>query len=169
MSDPQAVSQDPELERIVDEEEECLGRVHSHLENRAARKSERPPAADYESQMLALRDEIAGARQEDLPPLLEQMDRLQSLAAHRREQSEGFVDARSPYFGRLVLQEGPRRREVLIGRSTYLDTKSGVRIVDWRDAPVSRLYYRYDEGDEYDEVFGDREVSGEVVTRHAIR
>ncbi|MCA9597189.1 MAG: ATP-binding domain-containing protein [Myxococcales bacterium] len=168
MSDPQAVSQDPELERIVDEEEECLGRVHSHLENRAARKSERPPAADYESQMLALRDEIAGARQEDLPPLLEQMDRLQSLAAHRREQSEGFVDARSPYFGRLVLQEGPRRREVLIGRSTYLDTKSGVRIVDWRDAPVSRLYYRYDEGDEYDEVFGDREVSGEVVTRRSL-
>ncbi len=68
----------------------------------------------------------------------------------------------------MVLQEGQRRREVLIGRSTYLDTQSGVRIVDWRDAPVSRLYYRYEEGDEYDEVFGDREVNGEVVTRRSL-
>lgn len=158
---------DPELTRIVDEEEQCLARVLAHVEERRGRKSERPPA-DYDEQMLALRDEMVSARLEDLPPLLEQMERLQSLAAHRRETSEGVVDVRSPYFGRLVLQEGERRREVLIGRSTYLDTRSGVRIVDWRDAPVSRLYYRYDEGDEYDEVFGEREVSGEVITRRSL-
>jgi DNA helicase-2/ATP-dependent DNA helicase PcrA len=40
-----------------------------------------------------------------------------------------------------------------------------VRIVDWRDAPVSRVYYRYEEGDDYDEIFGDREVEGEVLVR----
>jgi DNA helicase-2/ATP-dependent DNA helicase PcrA len=57
---------------------------------------------------------------------------------------------------------------VLIGRGTYLDTKSGVRIVDWRDAPVSRLYYRYEEGDDYDEVFGDREVTGIIKTRRSL-
>lgn len=163
---PEAIS-DPELDRIVRDEEQCLDRVLGHLATRAERKSERPKA-DYDSQMLDLRDEIAGARLEDLPPLLEQMERLQSLAAHQREQTEGFVDVRSPYFGRLVLQEGSRRREVLIGRSTYLDTQSGVRIVDWRDAPVSRLFYRYDEGDEYDEEFGGREVNGEVVTRRSV-
>jgi DNA helicase-2/ATP-dependent DNA helicase PcrA len=165
-----AEPRDAELERIVAEEEQCLRRVLDHLAERATRqRPERGTAAtDYETQMIALRDEIAAARLEDVPPLVEQMERLQMLAAHRREHTEGFVDLRSPYFGRMVLEERGRRREVLIGRSTYLDTASGVRIVDWRDAPVSRLYYRYDEGEEYDEVFGEREVNGEVVTRRSV-
>ncbi|MFO0566915.1 MAG: hypothetical protein U0263_14700 [Polyangiaceae bacterium] len=159
--------QDPEGARVIAEEEQCLTRVLGHLDARKTRDSERP-SIDYESQMLALRDEIAVARLEDVPPLVEQMERLQVLAAHQNSASESHVDARSPYFGRMVLEEAGRRREVLIGRGTYLDTKSGVRIVDWRDAPVSRLYYRYDEGDEYDEVFGGREVNGEVLVRRSL-
>ena len=96
------------------------------------------------------------------------MERLQSLAARRREAVESHVDARSPYFGHLLLEEGGRRREVLIGRGTFLDTASGVRVVDWRDAPVSRLYYRYEEGDDYDEIFGEREVEGRVLVRRTV-
>jgi DNA helicase-2/ATP-dependent DNA helicase PcrA len=68
----------------------------------------------------------------------------------------------------MVLEENDRRREVLIGKATYLDPRTNVRIVDWRDAPVSRLYYRYEEGDEYEERFGGREVLGEIVTRRSV-
>jgi DNA helicase II / ATP-dependent DNA helicase PcrA len=82
--------------------------------------------------------------------------------------TEGNVDPRSPYFGRMVIEENDRKREVLIGRSTYLDPRTGVRIVDWRDAPVSRIYYRYEEGDLYDEEFGDREVEGEVLVKRSL-
>lgn len=161
---------DPELDRIVEEEQACLTRVLGYL---ALRRSRRPEPAsndysDYDAQLLDLRDELACARLEDIPPLLEQMDRLQSLAARRREIIEQHIDARSPYFGRLVLEEHGRRREVLIGRGTCVDTHSGVRIVDWRDAPVSRLYYRYEEGDEYDEIFGEREIEGRVITRRSV-
>src|SRR6185503_12867405 len=117
---------DADLTRVVSEENECLGRVLDHLDRNRPRPSDRPPI-DYESQMLALRDEIATARLEDVPPLVEQMERLQSLAAHRRETTEAYVDPKSPYFGRLVLEEKGKRREVLIGRGTYLDTQSGIR------------------------------------------
>jgi DNA helicase II / ATP-dependent DNA helicase PcrA len=166
---PETKGQDQEADRIVEEEQRCLLRVLEHLAQRSQRRSQRPSAnIDYESQMIALRDEIGVARLEDVPPLVEQMERLQMLAAHRREQTESVVDARSPYFGRMVLEENGRRREVLIGRSTYLDTQSGIRIVDWRDAPVSRLFYRYEEGDEYDEIFGERELSGRVITRRSV-
>jgi DNA helicase II / ATP-dependent DNA helicase PcrA len=158
--------EDPELGRIVLEEERCLGRILDHV----SRKSDRPPRReiDYDSQLLALRDEIVASRMEDIPPLLEQMERLQGIAARQRELTEGHVDPKSPYFGRLVLAENDRIREVLIGRSTYLDAKAGVRIVDWRDAPVSRLFYRYSEGDEYEEVFGEKEVEGEVKVRRSL-
>jgi DNA helicase-2/ATP-dependent DNA helicase PcrA len=158
---------DEELVRIVSEEEACLARVLLHLEKPRPR-SPRPDVGAYDERLIDLRDQIAAARMEDVPPLVQEMERLQALAGRLRTVEETPIDRTSPYFGRLVLEEGSRRREVLIGRSTYLDTQSGVRIVDWRDAPVSRLYYRYEEGDEYDEVFGDREVSGIVLTRRSV-
>jgi DNA helicase-2/ATP-dependent DNA helicase PcrA len=168
---PASASADPELTGIVADEQRCLDRVQTCLAQRAQHKEERREV-DYDSQLLELRDEIATARLEDVPPLLEQMERLQVQAAAARqrqqEQTDEHIDPRSPYFGRMVLREANREREILVGRSTYLDSKNNLRIVDWRDAPVSRLYYRYAEGDEYEEVFGEREVQGEVVTRRSL-
>ena len=166
------VAEDSERDAVVSEELACLERVQTHLRERSQRTSDRPgaaaAAADYEARLLDLRDQISSARMEDVPPLVQEMERLQSLMVHRRDTNTVTVDTRSPYFGHLVIEEGTKRREVLIGRGTYLDTKSGVRIVDWRDAPISRLYYRYEEGDDYDEVFGDREVTGLIKTRRSL-
>jgi DNA helicase-2/ATP-dependent DNA helicase PcrA len=156
-----------EKERIVGEEEKVLARVQKHLENRETRRSS-TPLIDYDKELLSLRDAINEARMEDIPPLLEEMERLQGVAARRAEVTESHIDPKAPYFGRLVLREGEQKREVLIGRGTYLDSRTGIRIVDWRDAPVSRLYYRYDEEDDYDEEFGGREVVGEVLTRRSL-
>src|SRR4051812_37442533 len=168
MPEPATLPSDPELERIVSEEQACLERVDRNLGARPTTRNRRTDASDYDTRLLDLRDQIAAARAEDLPPLVQEMERLQALATRLREIEEVTIDRRSPYFGRLVLEENGKRREVLIGRATYLDTKSDVRIVDWRDAPVSRLYYRYDEGDEYDEVFGGREVTGTVAVRRSL-
>jgi DNA helicase-2/ATP-dependent DNA helicase PcrA len=159
-------SGDPDLERVVEEEQRCLDRVLVHLEE--ARLRPKRHSIDYDTQLLSLRDQISAARMEDVPPLLEQMERLQGLAARQRDFTQGYADPRAPYFGRMVLREDGRTREVLLGRTTYVDSQAGVRIVDWRDAPVSRLYYRYAEGDEYDETFGEREVQGEVLVRRSV-
>jgi len=154
---------DAEMDEIVRQEEKVLGRVHRTLE--ARRPTHRGQLIDYDAELIALRDQIREARLEDIPPLIEEMERLQQVAQRRAKVAEGAVDFQSPYFGRMVLEEDDRKREILIGRSTFLDGKTGVRIVDWRDAPVSRVYYRYEEGDDYDEIFGDREVEGEVLVR----
>jgi DNA helicase II / ATP-dependent DNA helicase PcrA len=164
--EPKPNVEDAERDGIVVEEEKVLGRVQKHLQNRERRGT--TPLIDYDKELLSLRDAINEARLEDIPPLLEEMERLQGVAARRAEVTESHIDPKSPYFGRLVLHEGEQRREILIGRGTYLDSRTGVRIVDWRDAPVSRLYYRYEEGDDYDEEFGGREVTGEVVTRRSL-
>lgn len=156
-----------EGERIVGEEQACLSRVLQHLSQR--QKSAPRDTSDYDARLLDLRDQIAQARMEDVPPLVQEMERVQSLALRLRDKTEIPIDAGSPYFGRLVLEENGREREVLIGRGTHLDTSSGIRIVDWRDAPVSRLFYRHEEGDDYDEVFGEREVSGWVRVRRSLQ
>lgn len=163
-----AAERDEELESIVAQEEKVLARVARTIEQRSRNTQRRGQLIDYDAELLALRDQIRAARLEDVPPLIEEMERLQRVAQRRAMVSEGVVDPSSPYFGRLVLEEDERKREVLIGRTTFLDPKTGVRIVDWRDAPVSRIYYRYEEGDDYDEYFGDREVEGDVLIRRSL-
>jgi DNA helicase-2/ATP-dependent DNA helicase PcrA len=154
---------DAEMDETVAQEEKVLARVQRTVQ--AKRPTQRGRLIDYDAELIALRDQIREARLEDVPPLIEEMERLQQVAQRRAKVMEGAVDPTSPYFGRMVLEEEDRKREILIGRSTFLDNKTGVRIVDWRDAPVSRVYYRYEEGDDYDEIFGDREVEGEVLIR----
>ncbi|HJL24683.1 MAG TPA: hypothetical protein RMH80_20760, partial [Polyangiaceae bacterium LLY-WYZ-15_(1-7)] len=158
--------QDAELTQIVGEEEKVLGRVARTISQRRVQRT--GTLIDYDAELVALRDQIRAARTEDIPPLIEEMARLQGVAARRAKVTAGVVDPMAPYFGRLVLEEDSRKREVLIGRSTFLDSKTGVRIVDWRDAPVSRIYYRYEEGDDYEELFGTREVEGEVLVRRSL-
>jgi len=86
----------------------------------SARPARRPSStSNYDAALLDLRDQIAAARLEDIPPLIEQMERLQSLAiGGAAPMVTGRSTPRSPYFAHLVLAEGDRRREVLIGRST---------------------------------------------------
>ena len=152
---------------IPREEEELVARVRQHLAVTPAPRP--PPTSDYEGQLIALRDELAVSRLEDVPALLEQMERLQGIAARRVENVAEPVDAGSPYFGHLrLLEKGRGERDVLIGRTTYIDARAGVRIVDWRHAPVSQLYYRYEEGAEYEETFGERDVEGKVMARRTV-
>lgn len=168
-SEPQtAPSSEPDREmlEITTEEEKVLSRVQRAIEAGSNRR--RTGGRDYDAELIALRDQIRTARLEDVPPLIEEMERLSRVAARRADVKSDIADPLSPYFGRLVLEEDDRKREVLIGRSTFLDSKTGVRIVDWRDAPVSRVYYRYEEGDDFDEVFGGREVEGEVLVRRSL-
>jgi DNA helicase-2/ATP-dependent DNA helicase PcrA len=57
---------------------------------------------------------------------------------------------------------------VLIGRATFIDAQRRVNIVDWRNAPISQLFYRYSEGSDYEEKFGEREVQGEILARRTV-
>jgi DNA helicase-2/ATP-dependent DNA helicase PcrA len=157
------MSTDAEMDAIVGEEVKVLDRVTEQLGAVTQRYSR-----DYDGEMLELRDVIAEARTEDLPALMAEMERLREISSRRADVPTGNIDRDNPYFGHLKLEEGTRVRDVLIGNATYVDTDQGLRVVDWRDAPVSRLYYRYAEGDEYEEEFGGRMLEGVVRLRRAV-
>lgn len=124
---------------------------------------------DYDDLLVSLRDAVAEAKPEDVAPLVEQMHRVAALAAQHGRGRAVTVDLSSPYFGHMRLQERQRdAKDVLVGRASHVDPARGIRIVDWRNAPVSRLYYCYDEGDEYQETFGTRPVAGKVLARRAV-
>lgn len=121
-----------------------------------------------DAQLLELRDDIAAAKPEDLPSLLEQMHTLAALREQRGKGRGAALDPSAPYFGHLRVVEAGQRRDVLIGGRSYVDPSAGLRIVDWRQAPISRIFYRYKEDEEYEEQIGGRSVEGRVVARRSV-
>lgn len=149
----------------VTEELDLLARVNRHLATAGTIVSQ---VSDYDAELIQLRDAIGEARPEDIPPLVEHMTRLQALAAQRGLGEDTPVNPSSPYFGHLRLEEDSEERDVLLGKRTYLAPDAGIRIVDWRNAPVSRMYYCYDEGDDYEEEFGGRVRRGMITARRSV-
>jgi DNA helicase-2/ATP-dependent DNA helicase PcrA len=169
-------------EDIPSHEEALLARVRESLvkyaRKAAAAGAEAVGARDgYDDRLLALRDEIGDARLEDVPQLAAEMERLRQVSLTRMDLGAMLVDPASPYFGHLRLRETARgagvragiiERDVLIGRATYFDHDAKISIVDWRNAPVSQLFYRYAQGDDYEERFGNRDVEGEIIVRRTL-
>ena len=168
--DPVLGLEDDELgSRVVREELHLLSVVRRALEGAVSAEAGVGLARGRDdARLLELRDEVATAKPEDLPSLFEQMHTLGALRAQRGKGATGLVDASSPYFGHLRLEEGGKRRDVLIGARSCIDGGAGIRIVDWRNAPVSRIYYRYQEGDDYEEELGDRLIEGRVLARRGV-
>jgi DNA helicase-2/ATP-dependent DNA helicase PcrA len=156
----------PPRHPIVAEEQNLLGIVLRKLDGAAPRKAR--AHVDDAGSLIELRDALAEAKPEDQGSLLEQMHRIEALARQRGKGDSPPVDRKSPYFGHLRLEESGKRRDVLVGSRSYVEPGGGVQIVDWRNAPVSRLFYRYEEGDAYEERLGDRLVEGEILARRTV-
>ncbi|MEM6990848.1 MAG: UvrD-helicase domain-containing protein, partial [Myxococcota bacterium] len=157
-----------EGQQIISNELDILGRVRARLEDEASTSPDK--IEDLDAQLIELRDAISEAKEEDVPSLIDQMHQVAALSRKRGKGRSIPIDPKSPYFGHLRLREARsgRERDVLIGRHTLLDNGDGVTIVDWRNAPVSRLYYRYEEADEYDEAFDNRTIEGQILVRRSL-
>lgn len=159
------VKKDSESARIVEEEEALHQQVQDRVRHGAKVKADVLMTSDLDRDLIELRDAIGEAKPEDLAPLVEQMTRLAALRGRLGKGKDLPIDINSPYFAHMVIKEGKKTRDVLIGKRGFIDRESNVQIVDWRNAPISQVYYRYDEGDDYDEVVGGLELRGEVNLR----
>ncbi|MFT3776362.1 MAG: ATP-binding domain-containing protein [Minicystis sp.] len=164
--DPNAPSR-AELE-IIREEEALLARALSTLGEARARTARAPATDGLRSTegLRALREEAMSASEDDLPALLLEMSVRQKLT--ERPAEVALPDPASPYLAHLAIRDQRGRRDYLLGRGSFIDPAAGVRIVDWRVAPVARIFYRYREGDEFEETFPGREVEGTVLTRRVV-
>src|SRR6187200_2837269 len=163
------VAKDSPAAKVIAEEERLYGQVQARVAM-GDEDGDRPHIAssDLDADLLSLRDQIAEARPEDLPPLVEQMTRLAALRALLGGGKQLPVDITSPYFAHIRLREHGKAKDVLVGKRGFIDRQSNVQIVDWRNAPVSRIYYRYEEGDDYEEEIAGRRVEGLVEARRNV-
>src|SRR5262249_28628449 len=154
---------------IIAEEERLYGQVQARVAM-GEDDDGRPQvgSSDLDQDLISLRDQIAEARAEDLPPLIEQMTRLAALKARIGGGKQLPVDVASPYFAHIRLREAGKTRDVMVGKRGFIDRASNGQIVDRATPPVSRIYYRYEEGDDYEEEIAGRRVDGVVEARRNV-
>ncbi len=162
------IEPDTEAARIVAEEERLHARVQTRVALGDTGEAAQVGTDDYDRELVQLRDAVGEAKAEDLGPLVEQMTRLAAIRGRLGGSRSLPVDVSSPYFGHMTLREQGRTRDVLIGKRGFIDRRENVQIVDWRNAPVSQIYYRYEEGDDYEEEIGGRALEGVVEVRRNV-
>ena len=146
------------LSEVVRSIDAQVDRAHQRLvsENRRARAltSEIHETRRVEDKALLASDEAVSHGLKDV-----KRDEVETLTKQRT----------NPYFARISLAEdqadgSTKRIEYKLGFSANTD----LRIIDWRKAPISKLYYEYKEGDDYLEEILGRERSGKVLLRNRI-
>jgi DNA helicase-2/ATP-dependent DNA helicase PcrA len=150
---------------IVADEQKLLESVRTLLEEEPYVAP--PSESDIVNELVRLRDDMPTAKEEDVPALMQQYNQhhawLEQVRAARQRAS---VDPDSPYFAHLRLTEDGRERDVFLGKATRI--ARGIRIVDWRNAPISRLFYAYRQGDDYEEELGEQVHTGEILARRTV-
>lgn len=154
---------------MLHEEEESVRKVIASLREQliAARKRlgvEADNVADYEEQIRASRLE------EDKQQLIADQAVSKKLSEMKKDELESLEKLLDrPYIARIALEE-----ELPTGKLQRIEYKIGLqpnidcRIIDWKKAPLSRLYYEFKEGEEYSEVIQGRERNGRIVLRNKV-
>jgi len=150
-------------------EEAVFSTVTSSIEAQIGRAEQR--LFQENQRARALTSEIHETRRvEDKALLASDEGVSHALKDSKREELETLKkQLDNPYFARISLEE-----EEANGSTKIIEYKLGfaanpdLRIIDWRRAPISKLYYEYKEGDDYLEEILGRERSGRVLLRNRI-
>jgi len=164
VTEPQTTNLPPEARAIIEEEHALLARVVASLQNRRAFAGRDP--AELTARLKELREMAATAASFDLPTIFQEMNLVRALLEH--PQDEVLPERHSPYFAHMRLEEDGKRTDYCLGRASFFDTLNGVRVVDWRFAPIARIFYRHREGDVYEEQLPGRTAEGVVEARRVV-
>jgi DNA helicase-2/ATP-dependent DNA helicase PcrA len=149
---------------IVDEEAILEATLQSIRHYRGKRDQE---FESLQSRFEQIRSELADAQESDLAHLSQQLNQLRAIA--ERSKPSPLPDMGAPYFAHLVLKEKPERvRHILLGFHSFVGDGSSPPIIDWRHAPIARIFFTYREGEEYEEELPGKVISGIVMSRRVI-
>ena len=158
-----------EQTKVLEEEQLLLLQVKQGLIILAAEDKKNNLSNLQLEGIIELRDSLAETLPEDVPAVMAQMERMVLLHSQQNSHnpSNGY-NLDTPYFAHIVLRENNRVRNLLIGNQNCFSTHLPCPIVDWKNAPISKIFYRYREGDEYVEDIGEKELEGELIKRRML-
>ncbi len=155
-----------EDKKLIEEEETLFYRTIESLceelpQVRASKISANQAARELTSQM------VNEWNPEERQPLVSDEAVAHKITDIRKETDHTLMELiEEPYFGRVVTAEDDGREVAfLIGKKSNIEAG----IVDWRNGPISALYFNYQQGEEFFEEINERERSGKIKLRRSYR
>jgi len=155
-----------EDKKLIEEEEALFSRTIESLcgelpQVRASKISANLAARELTRQL------VNEWNHEERQPLVSDEAVDHNVSDIRKETDQTLMELiQEPYFGRVVTAEDDGKEVAfLIGKKSNIE--SG--IVDWRNGPISSLYFNYQQGEEFFEEINDRERSGKIKLRRSYR
>ncbi|MEO0600936.1 MAG: UvrD-helicase domain-containing protein, partial [Myxococcota bacterium] len=150
-------------------EDDLTNRMVASIAERSDAESRESIALSNQLRELLAQRAEAGSDLAQRAAIDESIDELERRRqTHDNAHRTRDLDAGSPYFGHLVLDEDGKRRELLIGKGSAVDRRLPCNVVDWRNAPISRIYYEFEEGEEFEVEVAGREREGLVEARRTL-
>lgn len=148
---------------LIRDEEACYERACRRVAHELHLKSSQL-ASDQRLARRLTRQIVATRQEEEKQALQSDESVAHGLAKLRLKQSRDLADlTKQPYFARVVYREKNRDVEFKLGLASFPE----LRIIDWRKAPLAKLYYDHEEGDEFDEEIAGVVRQGKILLKRA--
>ncbi len=154
------------FEKLIDQEEDRCREVVSRIKSTLAAEADLRREKSREIKDLQQQQLVAEGWREKRE-IGELIGTAREQNARRLYQDDGVM--KQPYFAVLEIDdEGLGVRSYCLGRQSFFDSSHKVLILDWRDAPISRLYYEYEQGEIYEEMIRGKERTGTVAAKRQV-
>ena len=155
-----------DLSAIIQLEEERIDRITGEMRaTLAAEEADIRQKARELAELKRQRLEASGWREKR--EIDDQIERCRTRYTLRQYQDPKALN--QPYFGVLELEDdGLGSLSYCLGSQSFFNRGGKALVIDWRDAPISRLYYEYEADELYEEEIRGRERSGRVRTKRQL-
>jgi DNA helicase IV len=147
-----------QLKEIIELEENRLGKIVEEMRETLAReevdrRNKDREIAELKHQKL---DAVGWREKREIDEVIER-----SRASYGMRHYQDGQALSQPYFGILELEDDDLGKlSYCLGRQSFFDRHGKAMVIDWREAPISRLYYEYEAGELYEEEIRGRDRSG---------
>ncbi len=161
----ETMSLDSETLALLTKEEELFKEIESSIEEQIIQAKSQLQNKSIKAKRLTS-ELVATRREEEKQQLASDEAVSHNLRDLKKDELKNLDSLKDkPYFAHLILDEDDGRKiEFFLGTTSNSDC----RIIDWRKAPISKLYYEYKEGEEYFEEIQGRDRSGKITLRNKI-
>ena len=155
-----------DLSAIIHLEEERIARITREMRaTLAAEEADRRKMDQDLAELKRQKLEAPGWREKR--EIEDQIQHSRARYALRRYQDVKALN--QPYFGVLELEDDALGAlSYCLGPQSFFDRNGRALVIDWRDAPISRLYYEYEADELYEEEIRGRERSGRVRVKRQV-
>lgn len=122
---------------------------------------------EVQANIMALKEESLSCKEDDLPGIIQQMN-LQNQLAERFSTHVSLPDPTSPFFGHMKIEQDGKVKDVFIGHTAFSHRSTTFKVIDWKKAPIARIFYQYSENDEFTFDLDERTIEGTIFEKSVL-